>query len=141
MNMTTEVVGSDAREDSSHGTLGRPAIHRRVYEGLSGLIGAVVGLAPHVLHHLGFLVGTALVAGSGGTALFAALGAVAALPLLLATASAAQELACASDRGRDLRRNVRPFDGCDRAVGQRRLWRKWASATVADCAPPGSSLK
>ena len=80
--MVTEVVRSDARDNPSHGTLGRPAIHRRVCEGLSGLIGAVVGLAPHVLHHLGFLVGTALVAGSGGTALFAVLGAVAALPLL-----------------------------------------------------------
>ena len=42
----------------------------------------VLGLAPHVLHHIGFLAGTALVAGSGGTALFAALGLVLSLPTL-----------------------------------------------------------
>ena len=60
----------------------REAPRRGLYEALSGLIGAVVGLAPHVLHHVGFLVGTAFVVGSGGTALFGSLGAVAALPLL-----------------------------------------------------------
>lgn len=42
-----------------------------------------MGLAPHVLHHVGLLAGTALVAGSGGTALFAVLGLVASVPLLL----------------------------------------------------------
>ena len=41
------------------------------------------GLAPHVLHHVGFLAGTALVAGSGGTAVFAALGLVVSTPMLL----------------------------------------------------------
>ena len=50
---------------------------------LTGLIGAVVGLAPHVLHHVGLLAGTALVAGSGGTALFAVIGLLASIPLLL----------------------------------------------------------
>jgi hypothetical protein len=29
------------------------------------VIGAVVGLAPHVLHHIGLLAGTALIAGAG----------------------------------------------------------------------------
>jgi hypothetical protein len=33
------------------------------------VIGAIVGLAPHVLHHVGLLAGTALIAGTGGTAL------------------------------------------------------------------------
>lgn len=50
---------------------------------VSGLVGGVVGLAPHVLHHVGLLAGTALVAGSGGTALFAAVGLAATIPLLL----------------------------------------------------------
>jgi len=48
-----------------------------------GAIGAVVGLAPHVLHHIGPLAGTALIAGAGGTALFGALGLLASVPLLL----------------------------------------------------------
>lgn len=43
---------------------------------------SIVGLAAHVLHHVGFLVGTAFVAGSGGTALFGSVGARAPLPLL-----------------------------------------------------------
>jgi len=46
-------------------------------------MGGVLGLAPHVLHHVGLLAGTALVAGSGGTALFGVLGLVASVPLLL----------------------------------------------------------
>ena len=50
---------------------------------VTGLMGGVLGLAPHVLHHIGLLGGTALVAGSGGTALFAVLGLVASIPLLL----------------------------------------------------------
>ncbi len=45
--------------------------------------GAVIGLLPHVLHHIGPLAGAALLAGSGGTALFAAIGFVAAIPFLL----------------------------------------------------------
>ena len=42
-----------------------------------------MGIAPHVLHHVGPLVGTALVAGSGGTALFGALGLAASIPMLV----------------------------------------------------------
>ena len=50
---------------------------------LSGVVGGAVGLAPHVLHHVGLLAGTALVAGSGGTAVFAAVGLAATIPLLV----------------------------------------------------------
>jgi hypothetical protein len=50
---------------------------------LTGAVGAVGGIAPHVLHHIGPLVGTALVAGAGGTALFAAVSLVASVPMLL----------------------------------------------------------
>lgn len=42
-----------------------------------------MGLAPHVLHHIGPLVGTALVAGAGGTALFGTLGLAASVPMLV----------------------------------------------------------
>lgn len=56
---------------------------RRAWQVLTGAVGVVVGLAPHVLHHVGFLAGTALVAGSGGTALFGALGLVASVPMLV----------------------------------------------------------
>ena len=55
---------------------------QRLWDGLVALTGAVVGVAPHVLHHVGFLAGTALVAGSGGTVLFGAVGLVASIPML-----------------------------------------------------------
>ena len=35
---------------------------------LTGAVGAAAGLAPHVLHHIGLLAGTAFIAGAGGTA-------------------------------------------------------------------------
>lgn len=56
---------------------------RSVWNAIVGGIGLVVGLLPHVLHHVTLLAGTALVAGSGGTALFGALGLVASVPMLL----------------------------------------------------------
>jgi hypothetical protein len=39
--------------------------------------------SPRVLHHIGLLAGTGLVAGSGGTALSAVVGLVASVPLRL----------------------------------------------------------
>ena len=56
---------------------------RAVWNALVGAIGLLVGLLPHVLHHVTLLAGTALVAGSGGTALFGALGLLASVPFLL----------------------------------------------------------
>ena len=72
-----QVIGGTAAE----GSVDRE--RRTVWTMLSGALGGIVGLAPHVLHHIGPLVGTALVAGSGGTVLFAVLGLVAAVPMLI----------------------------------------------------------
>lgn len=63
------------------GTAQRP--HRTVWTVLTGAVGGVVGVAPHVLHHVGPLVGTALVAGAGGTAIFGVLGLAASVPMLI----------------------------------------------------------
>lgn len=62
-----------------------PAPRRRGALGslATGTLGGIGGLAPHVLHHVGPLVGTALVAGGSGTAIFGALGFVASVPMLL----------------------------------------------------------
>ncbi len=54
----------------------------RLRNAMSGVLGGLLGLAPHVLHHVSLLAGTALVAGSGGTALFGFLGLVASVPML-----------------------------------------------------------
>ncbi len=56
---------------------------RRAWGALVAVWGALIGLAPHVLHHVGPLAGAALLAGAGGTLLFAAIGLVAAIPFLL----------------------------------------------------------
>lgn len=56
---------------------------RATWDARVGGIGLVMGLLPHVLHHVGFLVGTALIAGSGGTAVFGALGLLLSVPMLL----------------------------------------------------------
>lgn len=56
---------------------------RTAWTVVTGALGAVGGLAPHVLHHVGPLVGTALVAGAGGTALFGFLGLALSVPMLL----------------------------------------------------------
>lgn len=44
--------------------------------------GAVIGLAPHVLHHVGPLAGAALLAGAGGKALFGVIGILLSIPFL-----------------------------------------------------------
>ncbi len=44
---------------------------------------AISGIAPHVLHHVGPLAGTALLAGTGGTILFGIAGFALSIPLLL----------------------------------------------------------
>lgn len=56
---------------------------RSAWSALVGAIGAMVGIAPHVLHHVGFLAGAGIVAGARGTALFGVLGLVASVPFLL----------------------------------------------------------
>jgi len=50
---------------------------------VTGTIGAVSGVAPHVLHHVGPLAGAAILAGAAGTALFGALGFLLSIPFLL----------------------------------------------------------
>jgi len=56
---------------------------RTLWDGFVGGIGLIMGLLPHVLHHVGFLVGTAFVAGSSsGTFIFGAVGLLLSVPML-----------------------------------------------------------
>lgn len=55
----------------------------RVRAGAMAVVGAVSGVAPHVLHHAGPLAGAALLAGTGGTILFYVLGMIVSIPFLL----------------------------------------------------------
>ena len=56
---------------------------RRAWMAVSAATAAVLGLLPHVLHHVGPLAGAALFAGATGSLLFGAIGFVAAIPFLL----------------------------------------------------------
>jgi len=49
---------------------------------VAAVIAGVLGVAPHVLHHVGPLAGAALFAGAGGTVLFGAIGFVLVIPTL-----------------------------------------------------------
>jgi hypothetical protein len=61
-----------------------PRTRRERMAGLvSSVVAALLGIAPHVLHHAGPLAGAALLAGTGGALLFGAIGLVAAIPFLL----------------------------------------------------------
>lgn len=53
-----------------------------LWSGFTAVIGAVMGLLPHLLHHAGLLVGAALLTGVAGNVVFGLLGLVFSLPLL-----------------------------------------------------------
>ncbi|MGE9807141.1 hypothetical protein [Janibacter sp. G1551] len=54
-----------------------------VRDTVGAVVGAILGLAPHVLHHVGLIAGTAFVAGAGGNALLYAVGLLLSVPMLL----------------------------------------------------------
>lgn len=54
----------------------------RMRSGILAAWGAFIGLAPHLLHHVGLLAGAALIAGATGRFLFTGIGFVAAIPFL-----------------------------------------------------------
>lgn len=62
---------------------GAPGLAERARLGISAVGAALLGLAPHVVHHAGPLAGAALFAGVGGSLLFGALGFLVAIPFLV----------------------------------------------------------
>jgi len=56
---------------------------RTMAAALSGAVGAISGVAPHVLHHVGPLAGAAFLGGAGGTILFGLGGFALSVPMLL----------------------------------------------------------
>jgi tellurite resistance protein TehA-like permease len=50
---------------------------------VASFVAGVLGLAPHVLHHVGPIAGAALITGVGGTIVFALLGFLLTIPFLL----------------------------------------------------------
>ncbi len=54
----------------------------KLWNAVLAVWGAITGVLPHVLHHVGPLAGAAILAGAGGKAIFFALGLLAAIPML-----------------------------------------------------------
>ena len=53
-----------------------------VWNAVTAVIATVMGLAPHVLHHIGLFAGAAFVVGVGGNLLFGTVGLLLSIPLL-----------------------------------------------------------
>jgi len=60
-----------------------PTLLRRAWTPVTGAVGGVSGILPHVLHHVGPLAGAALLAGATGTLIFGALGLLLSIPFLM----------------------------------------------------------
>jgi hypothetical protein len=75
------LIAADQPSAAPPGIAGR-AIRTLATAG-SGAVAAISGVAPHVLHHVGPLAGTALLAGAGGTVLFGLAGFALSIPMLI----------------------------------------------------------
>lgn len=53
-----------------------------LWNAVTGVIGTVAGIAPHVLHHVGLVAGAFLITGAAGNFLFGGLGLLLSVPLL-----------------------------------------------------------
>jgi len=53
-----------------------------IRDGVGAVVGVVLGVAPHLLHHIGILAGAALITGVAGNALFYLIGLVLSIPML-----------------------------------------------------------
>jgi hypothetical protein len=80
---TTGVRGHQGAGSAAGQPTARAGRARAWWNALTGALGTVAGLAPHVLHHIGLLAGTAFIAGAGGTTLFGILGLALSVPMLL----------------------------------------------------------
>lgn len=76
----TDAAGAGDRRDTA--SIGVRAV-RTMATVVSGAVAVISGIAPHVLHHVGPLAGTALLAGAGGTVLFGVAGFALSIPMLL----------------------------------------------------------
>jgi len=55
---------------------------RAVRDAAGAVIGVVLGVVPHLFHHVGLIAGAALITGAGGNALFFVVGLLLSIPML-----------------------------------------------------------
>ena len=77
-----EVANHRPDEPSADEAPRRRGVLATVWSAVTAVVGGIMGLLPHLLHHVGLLGGAVLVTGATGNALFAVLGLVFSLPLL-----------------------------------------------------------
>jgi len=53
-----------------------------IRDGVVSFVGAILAIVPHVMHHVGLLVGAAFLTGAAGNALFYVVGLVFSIPML-----------------------------------------------------------
>lgn len=56
---------------------------RVIRDAVGSVLGVVLGIAPHVMHHIGLLAGAALVTGASGNLLFYVVGLLFSVPMLM----------------------------------------------------------
>jgi hypothetical protein len=79
---TTEVTVPHAEEGGPTELSRRRSLLSTAWSALTALVGTVMGLLPHVLHHVGLLGGAVLLSGATGNVVFGVLGLVLSLPVL-----------------------------------------------------------
>lgn len=77
----TDPAASGSIDPTSEPSPGRGRL-AALWNAVTAAVGAVMGLLPHLLHHVSFLAGAALVTGVGGNLLFGVLGLLLSVPLL-----------------------------------------------------------
>ena len=92
--MTTETSSALAStEHECHGTTPEtrtgqpPRVAPRgrlgaIRDAIAAFVGAILAIAPHVMHHIGLLVGAAFLTGAAGNALFYVVGLIFTIPML-----------------------------------------------------------
>lgn len=55
---------------------------RTIRDTAGAVVGAVLGIAPHVLHHIGLLAGAAIITGASGNAILYGVGLLFSVPML-----------------------------------------------------------
>ena len=84
-HLAATTPGQDARLEGTDSSVspsraGGPLVV--AWNAVAAAVATVMGLAPHVLHHVGLLAGAAFVVGVGGNLLLGAAGLVLSIPLL-----------------------------------------------------------
>ncbi len=76
------LAGGPGPSTHAHVTTSTRSRLRAIRDGVGAAVGAVLGIAPHVLHHVGLIAGAAVLTGAGGNALFYAIGLLFSIPML-----------------------------------------------------------